>query len=219
MRSLKVLKIQHIENSESILGLAAALPLLHSLEEFLLIVGNELLPSRPPAVGKESPYKDLLLNLPPSIRRLALAGVFLDLSLQRLLESGIPLLEELYLHAFSLHNLEEADSFGLALRNRAFAYRLKILHVDLYTGTIEEESEWELIRHMLGLDTEGPADEPVLPELERLILGDIDWMSLGASLLAGKLPKLKRVQPIMTSYFDEDLQVEGPWLPRDNVYE
>lgn len=129
----------------------------------------------------------------------------------------MPLLEELYLPAFTVRNRQEAESFVLVLKSPTLAQRLKVLpfhmvsgglHLHRFSGGPHVKEDWEFSRCPMGLDTEGPGDEPVFPKLERLALSDIHWMSLGASLLAGKLPKLKRIEPITSS-----------WPSHENVYE
>lgn len=217
--SLKVLKLHQFEKGDDVVQrFADVLPLLCSLEEFCWVTEQDSYQSEPISY---SPFRPLFSQLPCSLRRLSFGGLLrslalMDFSTLLFKEDWLPLLEEL-----SLPVLDVDSDIAPSLLARALwgpvGQRLKVLQYHFLGNDVD----CFLLEYMLSL---GPgakkppsptAHKPtILPSLERLVLNSFDWNALGAILLDGGLPNLKRIE-VMRSCWDDDLMVNLT-RPRDS---
>lgn len=231
---LKVLKLVEWQHEElldickvlphkELLEICKVLPSLTALQHFQLIRGLDLDegPS-PPGLPMDS-WIQLLSYLPQTLRALSLETnneeelKYLSTFLAR---NGLPNLTELYLYEILLEGkIEVVKHLRHALQTSA-GQRLKKLWLNIREHQ-DEELSWQIYSSMLGLGFHEGSEE-AFPRLEVLILGHIDWLSLGHHLLnASRFPKLAEVR--VTECF-EDKELEIRYLNHDaglvsNFYE
>lgn len=175
-------------------------PLLKSLEKLIISLDG---------IDHTEVSPGLLTQIPKTVRFLSISHVHAKVfeRLTELLGGGdaFPVLEELYLSDIMGLADSGADLFCDVISTTAKA-KLKALGLGLAKDTANE-LQWSLTSRMLGCHRE----VILLPKLERLFVGWVDWTSLAQSLLGGKLPSLIEVQDISNKGFSGSSKSFRDW--------
>lgn len=217
--SLKALTLEWVEPHD-IMHLNHLVPYVQALESFSVYRDRKKPPTKATPFYVLDQLKVLLAQLPRrNLRSLSIAGLdgsgLKHLSEFLKAEGKLPALEELCLPHMDIHSvhLDDVKDLGSTLRTSTAGTKLKKLLLGVSdTDSFQEgpQRAWMLISHILSLDVQ---DYRVLPQLETLLLANIDWMDMGNCLLHGAFPQLKEVRAVNDLNSTDLLSWMPGWVP------